>query len=720
MSDGLPRGGPGRAVFLDRDGTISRYVEYCRTPEELQLLPGAGPAIRRLNDAGLAVIVVTNQSAIGRGWLTVEMLEAIHAKLRRELQRAGAALEAIYVCPHRPEEGCDCRKPGTGLLVRAAREHGIELASSYMVGDRGLDIRTGRAAGGKTVLVRSGHAPEPDEAVVPDHEAMTLDEAVAWILEQEQTRGGRAAGEEPWVRIYEQLAEAMLVVRRTCDGLPVLGVSTLRPRHLLPSDQVELVQELVRHNGSHHGRATPLRLPSWSTMIRRWLRCALFACRDALALCWLRARCAGALKRLAREPAEVLLRTWQFRPPADDATGDFYFGALPQQLASRGVSSLVVCGDIRGGPQVAFARAVLRQRWARCVPEWLLVPLWAPLAVAAGQWTTAVSLRRLAAQNRDPRAAKVCAAACLGSLQTITQRNMMHYYAARTAVRRWRAKAFVTFYEGQPWEQPAWHGAKAADPGCVTVGYQHTVLLSHNFALTKPQDDGRPSAQPDVVLCSGPRTRALMTPGHPRSRLVDFGTFRPFPASAALRGPSPSRRVVLVMPETGIRREAVLLFEFAMQAARVLHDHAFIFRCHPIAPFDQLQPHLRWSVEEFPNVSVSSERSFEEDCHRASVVLYRGSSSVLYAVLHGLKPIYLHDARHEHGDPLFELEGWREPVGSVEEFAAVARRYAGASDADAVSQWQPAAAYVQSYAVPVTDRSLAAFLHAAGMSGVTP
>lgn len=173
-----------RAVFLDRDGTIARYTEYCCRPEDLHVLPGAGAAIRRLNEAGLVVVAVTNQSAIARGWLAPETLERIHDKLRRDLARDGARLDAIYVCPHHPDNGCGCRKPAAGLLTRAAEELGLSLAASYMVGDRWLDVLSGRSVGSATILVRSGYRPEPSNGVVPDHDAATLQEAVGWILEQ--------------------------------------------------------------------------------------------------------------------------------------------------------------------------------------------------------------------------------------------------------------------------------------------------------------------------------------------------------------------------------------------------------------------------------------------------------------------------------------------------------------------------------------------------------
>lgn len=171
-----------KAIFLDRDGTMAVDVNYCRRPEEFQLLPRVGEAIALLNRAGLIVVVVTNQSAIGRGDLSEEMLGEIHAKMCRELAQDGARIDEIYYCPHLPEAGCACRKPACALFHRAATELGVSLPDSYMVGDKAIDILSGRAVGSRTILVRSDQSPASTETLAPDYEAMTLYEAVKWIL----------------------------------------------------------------------------------------------------------------------------------------------------------------------------------------------------------------------------------------------------------------------------------------------------------------------------------------------------------------------------------------------------------------------------------------------------------------------------------------------------------------------------------------------------------
>ena len=165
------------AVFLDRDGTMAPDVPYCHRPEDLNLFPGVAEAVRRLNQAGFKVIVVTNQSGIARGYFTHETLADIHAKMERDLALAGARLDGIYYCPHHPDEGCDCRKPKPVMLFQAALDHGIDLANSYLVGDSSIDIQAGRAAGCRTVLVTQ----ESHVSTCADATAESIMDATRWI-----------------------------------------------------------------------------------------------------------------------------------------------------------------------------------------------------------------------------------------------------------------------------------------------------------------------------------------------------------------------------------------------------------------------------------------------------------------------------------------------------------------------------------------------------------
>jgi D-glycero-D-manno-heptose 1,7-bisphosphate phosphatase len=181
------------AVFLDRDGVLTREDEWVLRPDQVELLPGAAAGVRALNAAGIPVVVVTNQSAIARGWIDEAELDSIHARLHELLAAGGAHVDGIHFCPHHPTEGvgdfrraCDCRKPEPGLLLRAAREHALELGSSWMVGDAARDISAARAAGVHAALVLSGKGAAERARIVPPPEIVgeRLDTIVAEILER--------------------------------------------------------------------------------------------------------------------------------------------------------------------------------------------------------------------------------------------------------------------------------------------------------------------------------------------------------------------------------------------------------------------------------------------------------------------------------------------------------------------------------------------------------
>lgn len=162
-----------RAVFLDRDGTINVEKSYLYRTEEFEFIPGAPEAIRSLREAGYLVIVVTNQSGVARGYFDEEAVHRLHRFMDGELARIGAAVDAYYLCPHHPLHGvgpyrveCACRKPLPGMLLAAAEAHGIDLARSWIVGDKAADVEAGIAAGCRPLLVRTGYGA--DEArIVP-------------------------------------------------------------------------------------------------------------------------------------------------------------------------------------------------------------------------------------------------------------------------------------------------------------------------------------------------------------------------------------------------------------------------------------------------------------------------------------------------------------------------------------------------------------------------
>jgi D-glycero-D-manno-heptose 1,7-bisphosphate phosphatase len=173
-----------RFALVDRDGTINEERHHLREPDELALIPGAAEALIRLReDLGLGIVVVTNQAEIGRGNLSLETLDRIHERLLELLAAAGASVDGIEVCPHRPEDACDCRKPEPGMARAAAAHFGFDLADSFVIGDHASDMGLGRGIGATTVFVRTGHGVQEADAAAPlaDHVADDLAGAVAII-----------------------------------------------------------------------------------------------------------------------------------------------------------------------------------------------------------------------------------------------------------------------------------------------------------------------------------------------------------------------------------------------------------------------------------------------------------------------------------------------------------------------------------------------------------
>jgi len=167
-----------RAVFIDRDGTVMEDKGYLADPEGVVLIPGATEALAALRKAGLLLVLVTNQSGVGRGMFAMADVEAVHRRLLELLAEGGVAFDDIEVCPHTPDDDCACRKPRPGMLLAAARKLGIDLTRSFMVGDKDTDMEAGRRVGCRTICVGTEPSPHADVQVAG------LKEAAAWILSE--------------------------------------------------------------------------------------------------------------------------------------------------------------------------------------------------------------------------------------------------------------------------------------------------------------------------------------------------------------------------------------------------------------------------------------------------------------------------------------------------------------------------------------------------------
>lgn len=178
----------GYTVFLDRDGTLNPDPGYIKSPDQFELFPGVSEALARLRRAGARLIVVTNQSGIARGLLSRKDLDAVHMKLKRLLDGAGVTLDAIYFCPHHPDDGCECRKPNRGMIDQAVRECGVNLDRSYLIGDHLRDIELAKRVGVRSILVTTGVvSPQDAERLkasgpAPAWIASSLADAADWLL----------------------------------------------------------------------------------------------------------------------------------------------------------------------------------------------------------------------------------------------------------------------------------------------------------------------------------------------------------------------------------------------------------------------------------------------------------------------------------------------------------------------------------------------------------
>ncbi len=183
------------ALFLDRDGVINvNRADHVKSWDQFAFVAGALNALRRLRDAGVPIVIVTNQAIIGRRMVDQEIVEDIHRRLKRAVEWAGGQVLDILYCPHAPEDNCNCRKPHPGLLVEAAQRHGFDLSRCGLVGDAVTDILAGQAVGCTTVMVRTGRGTEQFQIAAhmtlnSFHLSDDLGDAVEWLLTQQQSIG---------------------------------------------------------------------------------------------------------------------------------------------------------------------------------------------------------------------------------------------------------------------------------------------------------------------------------------------------------------------------------------------------------------------------------------------------------------------------------------------------------------------------------------------------
>lgn len=510
---------------------------------------------------------------------------------------------------------------------------------------------------------------------------------------------------------FERLAETLTDVRRHAASGAVAGVSWLYLHHPIQPRQ----RELLALAGGPPASSTAARfdVELGGVPVIACVRAAVHAVYVVAKIAWLRLWFSRARRALARRRFDVVLKTWCYglTKPAD--ARDFYYGDLQARLTERGMATLLVCGDGHDGRDWAsFAREQFETGALARIPELCLVSPLAPLRVVAEAVAGAVRLARVERRSGDPvlrRAAALARRDCFGRYAV---RVALYRSIGSTIASRWRPRAVVTLYEGLGWEQCLWSGVKASHPRTLIAGYQHTAVFRHNLAMLRPPPPGDGTPTPDLVLCTGPGTQALLAAAHRKhgTRFVVLGSVRRHADERFEAGPRPGRRTVLVIPE-GEPGEAILMFEFVARAAAQRLDHRFILRCHPKLPYETIRHRLASDPLAAGKVTLS-EHPIGDDFAQASVVLYRGSSAVLSAVLHGLKPLYLRQPAAADMDPLFELTSWRETTSSADDFSRRLAEYAATDVGALVPSWRQAVDYAEDYFAPFGSAGVESLLAA--------
>jgi hypothetical protein len=327
-------------------------------------------------------------------------------------------------------------------------------------------------------------------------------------------------------------------------------------------------------------------------------------------------------------------------------------------------------------------------------------------------WGERRRLTALASDASDPLERQVAQRAARRGLWVPWLYNLRLHALTTQICRRVRPIAAVTLYEGHAREGLVWHAARLANPWCLAVGYQHTILRKNAHGVRR-RPEGFPEFGPDWLWSMGDRGRDDLAacPGLREVPVRTYGTHRR-PGGSALADEPQAEKTVLVLPE-GLWNEAVTLFGFALRAARKNPEVRFILRCHPVLPFERLQDHLPDFDPDAANVEISRRPAIEDDFGRSGYLLYRGSSTVIYGILAGLRPLYLDQPGQMDLDPLYSLQGWRERIGTEAALSAVLDRDGRCSTEERRREWTKARDFCLAMARPVNPDAVDEMIEAA-------
>lgn len=387
-------------------------------------------------------------------------------------------------------------------------------------------------------------------------------------------------------------------------------------------------------------------------------------------------------------------------------TPDFYYGSLPEELASCGVTSLLALHN-----HVSSKERQLRERLSRGgATSRILLPRWSTLTqecrIARRARRVASNLLKETAATKAPFQKAVAREAALYATAGPTIDTLRVQSAVQQLCVRFKPRVLMVTWEGHAWERLAFHAARCVDSTIRCVGYQHTVLFPRSHALRRSL--GR-VYDPDIVLTIGDVNRDVLrrSEGLRSIPIVTYGSHRRHGAARPRTQDASTR--CLVIPE-GLETECLILLDFAIKAAAHLPSLQFILRMHPVLPFDWLvrrNPRLHMLP---PNMRVSDHTDITADFARCDWALYRGSSAVVHAVLTGMRPVYVQRQEQLTIDPLFGMKGWRRRVNSVKAFCDLVAADQTTPYDERQREWEAARAFCDRYIVPPNPEVVRALL----------
>ena len=413
---------------------------------------------------------------------------------------------------------------------------------------------------------------------------------------------------------------------------------------------------------------------------------------------------------------DVLIVTWLVNRKHLSGKTDFYFGELQQLLKKRGLSSLLLMRNQSGYHSQEIQQEVLvKGQNAR-----LLLPDTQPPQEEWHYMKRMLGLRRYLRKIRMEKCTEIekrllrktaefsVIAPGLDNLRLHDQIEMI--------CRKLSPSIVITLYEGHAWERCVWYAARKVSPKILCVGYQHTILRKNSHAIKRSLFPDLKECDPDLVLTVGEVTKQMLEHSQRLGNveMLNYGTHRRYGSRIDSREPK-TASAILVLPE-GVESESIYLFDLALACAIHLPNVRFIFRMHPVLPFEKVAPLLTGYPPKTGNIEVSDRTNIEEDFERTGYVLYRGSSTVMYAIIAGLKPYYLKRENEINFDPIFELTVWRENIRSSEELIQRYRKDRNTANDHRKIEWQEALDYCDQYTQPVREDALDQMIERASMN----